>query len=117
MRIRRARATGLVTWLLFSYAVAAIGAQASVYARDFYHQLIQPDWAPPAMLFGPVWLILYTLMGIAAWLVWCEGGWRKQGLGLNLFITQLLVNGLWSWLFFTGTWVPQHSSILCCCGF
>lgn len=91
---------GLVGWLLLSFAAAAIGALASVQAADFYRQLAQPSWAPPASVFGPVWSVLYVLMGVAAWLAWREGGWHRQRGGLVLFVLQLAVNALWSWLFF-----------------
>ncbi|QRP64109.1 tryptophan-rich sensory protein [Rhodanobacter sp. FDAARGOS 1247] len=91
---------GLVGWLLLSFAAAAIGAVASVQAADFYQQLAQPSWAPPSSVFGPVWSVLYALMGIAAWLAWREGGWRRQRGVLTLFVIQLALNALWSWLFF-----------------
>ena len=91
---------GLAGWLLLSFAAAAIGAVASVRAATFYQQLAQPSWAPPSSVFGPVWSVLYALMGIAVWLVWREGGWRRQRSVLALFVIQLAVNALWSWLFF-----------------
>lgn len=91
---------GLVGWLLLSFAAAAIGALVSVQAADFYRQLAQPSWAPPASVFGPVWSVLYVLMGVAAWLAWRDGGWHRQRGVLVLFVLQLAVNALWSWLFF-----------------
>jgi tryptophan-rich sensory protein len=91
---------GLLGWLLLSFAAAAIGSIASIQAAAFYRQLAQPSWAPPSSVFGPVWSLLYALMGIAAWLVWREGGWRRQRGALGLFVLQLAVNALWSWLFF-----------------
>lgn len=91
---------GLACWLLLSFAAAAIGAVASVQAASFYQQLAQPAWAPSASVFGPVWSVLYAMMGVAAWLVWRQGGWRQQGGVLTLFVIQLAVNALWSWLFF-----------------
>ncbi|KQZ79401.1 sensory protein [Rhodanobacter sp. Root561] len=91
---------GLVGWLLLSFVAAAIGAVASVQAADFYQQLAQPSWAPPSSVFGPVWSVLYALMGIAAWLAWREGGWHRQRGVLTLFVIQLALNALWSWLFF-----------------
>ena len=39
-------------------------------------------------------------MGIAAWLVWRAGGFRASRSALTLFLVQLAVNALWSWLFF-----------------
>lgn len=91
---------GLVGWLGLAYATSAIGAVASIHARDFYLALVRPSWAPPGWLFGPVWSVLYTMMGIAAWLVWREGGFSGARPALVLFFIQLLANGLWSWLFF-----------------
>ena len=92
--------TGLIGWLVLSYAASAIGALGSIQAQSFYAQLSQPSWAPPAWLFGPVWTILYTLMGIAAWLVWRQGGFAAQKRPLSLFLAQLAINALWSWIFF-----------------
>lgn len=91
---------GLIGWLLATFAAAAIGAAASVQAATFYGRLAQPAWAPPSWLFGPVWSLLYLLMGIAAWLVWREGGFARQRRVLVLFVCQLVLNALWSWLFF-----------------
>lgn len=64
------QAIGLVGWLLVVFAAAAIGGFASASAGEFYRELVRPSWAPPGWLFGPVWSVLYLLMGIAAWLVW-----------------------------------------------
>ncbi len=91
---------GLIGWLLFSFAASAVGAIASVNAPDFYAELIRPEWSPPAWLFGPVWTVLYALMAIAAWLVWREKGFAGARLAMGLFVAQLIVNALWSWLFF-----------------
>jgi benzodiazapine receptor len=101
----RTQALGLVGWLLITFAAAALGAIASVDAAVFYAELIKPSWAPPASVFGPVWSILYLLMGVAVWLVWREPQATKQALGL--FVVQLSINALWSWLFFVwhlGAW-------------
>lgn len=91
---------GLIGWLVISFIASGIGAIASVNARSFYGQLAQPGWAPPSSVFGPVWTVLYALMGIAAWLVWRNGGFRAHRSALILFLVQLAVNALWSWLFF-----------------
>ncbi|TDR19448.1 TspO/MBR related protein [Marinicella litoralis] len=91
---------GLVFWLLLCFGISAIGAMASIQARSFYVELIQPAWAPPGWLFGPVWTVLYAMMAIAAWLVWRQGGFKENRVALTLFLLQLFINGLWSWLFF-----------------
>jgi benzodiazapine receptor len=89
---------GLLGWLIAASAAGAVGAVASVDAGSFYAQLNKPFWAPPAWVFGPVWSVLYALMGVAAWLVWRAPG--SRGVPLGLFGAQLAVNALWSWLFF-----------------
>ncbi len=96
----RQKAAGFIVWMTTVFIAAAIGAAASIRAKAFYAQLIRPDWAPPAWVFGPAWTTLYTLMGIAAWLVWCSGGFRSNKIALLLFLVQLGFNALWSWLFF-----------------
>ncbi|HEX6129485.1 MAG TPA: TspO/MBR family protein [Candidatus Limnocylindria bacterium] len=96
----RTQVLGLVGWLLLTFAAAAIGAIASVSAGTFYQQLVRPEWAPPAWLFAPVWTVLYSLIGVAAWLVWRTHGFRRARLALVLFVVQLAANALWTWLFF-----------------
>ena len=97
---RQKQIVGFVGWLIVSFIAAAIGGAASIQAAPFYTQLVRPDWAPPSSIFGPVWTVLYTLMGIAAWLVWRVGGFRAAKSALTLFLVQLTLNALWSWLFF-----------------
>lgn len=88
----------MLGWLLVVFVAAAVGAVASVDAPSFYAQLNKPSWAPPAGMFGPVWTVLYALMGVAAWLVWRSPGPKRAA--LTLFGAQLAANALWSWLFF-----------------
>lgn len=91
---------GLVGWLAASFVAAALGGFASADAGDFYRQLIRPPWAPPGWLFAPAWMVLYLLMGVAAWLVWRERSVCRVGIALTLFLVQLGANALWTWLFF-----------------
>lgn len=93
-------ALALLGWLALCFAVAAIGGLAAANASAFYATLTQPAWAPPGWLFGPVWTVLYAMMAVAAWLVWRERGRVPVRGALTLFVVQLAVNGLWSWLFF-----------------
>lgn len=97
-RSTRSQLIGLLGWLLIVFAAAAAGALGSADAASFYASLSKPSWAPPAWLFGPVWSVLYALMGVAAWLVWRTAGATNFALGL--FLVQLAANALWSWLFF-----------------
>ena len=91
---------GLAGWFAVMVVVAVLGAVASINAGTFYQTLTQPAWAPPGSWFGPAWTTLYTLMTVAAWLVWREHGFPGAGLPLGLFLVQLVPNVLWSWLFF-----------------
>ena len=67
----------------------------------WYPTLVKPSFNPPAWVFGPVWTVLYLMMGVAAYLVWRQGidadGVR---VALAVFVIQLALNGLWSILFF-----------------
>ena len=106
---------GLVGWLVVSFAASAVGAMATIQAKSFYSRLAQPPWAPPPGIFGPVWTVLYALMGIAAWLVWRSGGFRPNRKALTLFLLQLAFNALWSWLFFAwhrGAWALADVLVL-----
>jgi benzodiazapine receptor len=86
----------LTFWLLLTFAVAYLAA--SFKPGAWYAQLPKPDWTPPPAVFAPVWTVLYALMGVAAWLAWRAGGWA--GGALRIYLAQLVLNGLWSWLFF-----------------
>ncbi len=67
----------------------------------WYKKLDKPGWNPPDWVFGPVWTLLYLLMGAASWLVWRRSGRKEQGRGaLNLYGVQLVLNLLWSVIFF-----------------
>jgi tryptophan-rich sensory protein len=67
----------------------------------WYAGLIKPLLTPPNWVFGPVWTTLYILMGIALYLVVKEGTENKPvQLGVMVFAAQLIVNVLWSIVFF-----------------
>jgi tryptophan-rich sensory protein len=67
----------------------------------WYPALVKPSWTPPNWVFGPVWTVLYALMGIAAARVWIHHrGTRSGRYSLMLFGVQLALNCTWSVLFF-----------------
>lgn len=99
----RSKSAGmLVLFLFICFGVAWTGAQVSpgIASSNWYEQLNKPDWNPPGWLFGPVWTILYTMMAIAAWRIWKKLGFTGGKTELSWFAVQLLLNGLWSQLFF-----------------
>lgn len=89
---------GLVGWIAICFAAAAAGAPFA--PDEWYAQLHRPDFAPPDYLFGPVWTVLYFCMAVAAWLVWKTNRLAITWRPLALFLTQLILNGAWTWLFF-----------------
>lgn len=82
-------------------ATAAIGSSFLVNGSSgWYAGLAKPVWTPPGWVFGPAWTVLYLLMAISCWLVWLRRGERRISPALGVFGTQLVLNGLWSALFF-----------------
>lgn len=95
--------------LLASFLAAAIGGGASAAGvREWYQTLVRPSFAPPDWVFGPVWTLLYTMMAVAMFLGW--RGARARGddsrvrralrWAIGWHATQLVLNALWSVLFF-----------------
>lgn len=108
-------ALSLAGWIALSLAAGALGAIASVDSREFYAALDRPAWAPAGWLFAPVWTTLYVLMGIAAWLVWRSPRSPERQLALALFVVQLALNALWTWIFFawrSGFWALAEIFVL-----
>ncbi len=92
---------GLIVSLGVCFFVAWLGSAATTpKIADWYAGLAKPSWSPPNWLFGPVWTILYCGMAVAAWLVWRQAGFGAAWRPLTWFGVQLVLNGLWSWIFF-----------------
>ena len=68
-------------------------------SSDGYKELIQPSFAPPGIVFPIVWTILYTLMGISAYII-KESNSENRKTALKTYYTSLIINLLWSFLFF-----------------
>jgi benzodiazapine receptor len=92
----------LIASLLICQAAGLVGAVFTTPAIPaWYAKLTKPAFTPPNWLFGPVWTGLYLMMGISLFLVWRQGAAGKQvGHALVLFGVQLLLNVVWSALFF-----------------
>ena len=89
--------------IVFTLLVAVAAYIGSTSNTDlWYRNLEKPPLNPPDWIFGVVWPILYILIIIAAWLVWRTETYEKtKRLALGFFGAQLVLNALWSWLFFT----------------
>jgi len=107
----------------FAGSIGAVYTTPSI--NGWYKSLVKPQFNPPNWIFGPVWTILFVLMGISLYLVWAKGWkvkneisksgrkpwnklsqkfyngpWQKANIVL-IFVTQLILNILWSVVFFS----------------
>lgn len=101
LRVDRPPARDLAALACFGVVVAivaAVGGLASASAAEQYAGYVQPSWAPPTWLFGPVWTVLYALIAVSGWLVWRRAGLVAPAHGA--YATQLVLNLAWSPLFF-----------------
>jgi translocator protein len=91
----------LLICVLIPLITGSISGLANVgNVNEWYFNLIKPSFNPPSYLFGPVWTILYILMGISLYLVWKSplGKIRKQA--LIIFSIQMFLNFIWTFIFF-----------------
>lgn len=89
------RYLSLILFLALTAGVATVGSQFMPGA--WYASLNKPFFNPPNWVFAPVWTVLYLMMAIAVWRVWRAVG---ADWSIVLWVLQLGLNGLWSWLFF-----------------
>lgn len=90
--------------LILAIAICQLaGIIGFVFTQDstgtWYQTINKPTFTPPAEIFGPVWITLYTMMGISLFLVWNKKSRHKKK-AITLFSIQLALNALWSILFF-----------------
>jgi tryptophan-rich sensory protein len=91
---------GLAVCLAVPFGAAAAGSWATSRALDdWYPSLAKPGWTPPGSTIGAVWSVLYTLMGISAWLVWRRADASSTNV-YRWFFVQLGLNTTWSFAFF-----------------
>jgi translocator protein len=92
----------LLLAIILCQLAGAIGSIFTVQnIPTWYASLNKPWFNPPNWVFGPVWITLYTMMGISAYLIWNRGISKKEvKLALGIFGVQLILNALWSIIFF-----------------
>ncbi len=92
----------LIVAIVVSELAGIVGSPFMVSSTgSWYADIVKPFLNPPNWLFGPVWLMLYLLMGIAAFIIW-RNGWEKKEVraALGIFFIQLVLNAAWSVIFF-----------------
>ncbi|MEN9341832.1 MAG: hypothetical protein RIQ54_88 [Candidatus Parcubacteria bacterium] len=83
------------------FTTPSIAPSSTGQGLSWYAGIIKPAFNPPAWIFGPVWITLFTLMGIALFIVWQKGLERRDvTIALGIFTVQLILNTLWSIIFF-----------------
>ena len=92
----------LIIAIIVSELAGIIGALFTTPSiPTWYASLTKPALNPPSWLFGPVWTMLFALMGISAFLIWKQGIDKKDiKTSLGIFIGQLILNLFWSIIFF-----------------
>ena len=91
----------LIISILASFAAGGVGSLFTFKSiPTWYAQLKKPRYTPPNWAFGPVWTILYVLMGISVFLVWQRISTNSAVLAFILFWIQLALNAFWSIIFF-----------------
>ena len=90
-----------VVSVLGSEGIGFLSAAFTLGTMSLYNQLVQPSFSPPGWIFGPVWTILYFLMGFASYRIWMTGiSNRESRKALFYYGIQLGLNFFWSILFF-----------------
>ena len=99
----RAELREMLSAVVACNAIGALGAVSSARSvRTWLPTLETPRWQPPGWLFGPVWTVLYSTMGISLAAVRrTPGDAAGHARAQRLFAVQLAVNALWSYLFFS----------------
>ena len=92
----------LLLSILLAQLVGGIGSLFTISAiTNWYIYLDKPFFSPPNWVFGPVWTLLYALIGISAYLVWRQYRFGKKSRPFwHVYTAQLVLNALWSFIFF-----------------
>ena len=90
----------LIILIIACNLIGAIGAVWTSSDGPWYKGINKPSFNPPNWIFGPVWTLLFTLMGISLYLVWTSPSSNIKIIALALFAIQFLFNIAWSYLFF-----------------
>jgi tryptophan-rich sensory protein len=91
----------LIASILISFTAGAIGSLATIpNIATWYANLAKPALNPPNFVFGPVWSVLYLMIGVSLYLVWVSPSAKGKTIAYASFAVQLALNALWSLVFF-----------------
>ncbi|MFH1786832.1 MAG: TspO/MBR family protein [archaeon] len=93
-------------WVILCQLAGAIGSIATASSVSTWYQALNKPWfTPPNWVFGPMWVTIYTMIGISAYLIWKQGIQKPEvKYAMQVFGIQLLLNTLWSFVFFWLRW-------------
>lgn len=101
MKTKKWKWAYLCFFLLVNIFIQIVGAAFTASSLStWYTTLEKASWNPPGWVFGPVWTLLYFLIAIAGWLIYIKPPSEIRTKALTIYWIQLVVNGLWSYLFF-----------------
>jgi tryptophan-rich sensory protein len=107
----------LLAFLAIAFAVAAFGTVTTIGSvGGWYAQAQHVAWTPPTWAFGPVWTLLYAMIAVSGWLVWLRHLQFPVRAPLTLYVAQLVLNALWTPMFFGGFTLFGGVALWIACG-
>lgn len=99
--MKRSNGIKLILSIVLCVSLGSVGGLVTVSEiPTWYASLNKPSFNPPNWLFGPVWTILYLLMGISVYMIWKQPVSKERNKALQVFILQFILNFCWSFIFF-----------------
>lgn len=93
----------LVISILVPFVIGGLGALSTAgNVEGWYSEAVKAPWTPPNWVFGPVWTVLYVLIGVSFWRAWRKPNSAARTTGIRYFIIQLALNAIWTPIFFAG---------------
>jgi benzodiazapine receptor len=91
----------LASSVILSLLIGGVsGIATSGEINGWYQNLNKPSFNPPNWVFGPVWTLLYLLMGVSLYLIWILPASKEKNKAIVVFFVQMTLNFFWSFLFF-----------------
>ena len=98
---------------LAAFVVATVGIGIAVgtinLPGEWYAALHKPPFNPPNWIFAPVWSVIYVLIAVAGWRTWER---EKRGTGMTLWSAQMLLNFIWSPVFFSAQSIDRALAVI-----
>ena len=99
--MKKSQILKLIVSLALPLATGSIaGFFTAAGTSGWLHTLNSPSFRPPNWIFGPVWTVLYLVMGFSLFLIWKQKASKQRNLAITIFFVQLALNFLWSFIFF-----------------